>query len=143
MALRAARLPKTNAARRRAGGPRRVQRTEGYLPLSLSLVGVELFDMLSLGEADVVPDDEDDGELGDMVLELDVVPDGVLLVADDVVDVSVELELDGGGLIVVVVLELDDGNVLGVVEVVVVVLEVVAGVVDGVVVVDVVLLVSR
>jgi len=99
--------------------------------------------MLSLGEADVVPDDEDDGELGDMVLELDVVPDGVLLVADDVVDVSVELELDGGGLIVVVVLELDDGNVLGVVEVVVVVLEVVAGVVDGVVVVDVVLLVSR
>jgi hypothetical protein len=120
------------------------------------LVAVALFDMLSLGDADVVPDaelegdddedDDEDGEvLGDMLLELlDVLPDGELLVADDVLEVSVELEVDDGdvveGLIVPVLLELDDGEVLGVV---VDELELVDGVVDGVVVVDDVLLVSR
>jgi len=117
-----------------------------YLPLSLSFEGVELFDMLSLGVAEVVPDgaaeddDEDDGVevLGDMLLELlDVLPDGELLVADEELDVSVELEVDGVGLIVPVLLELDDGGV------VVDELELVDGVVDGVVVVDEVLLVSR
>jgi len=119
------------------------------LPLSLSLVALELLDMLSVD--DVVDEleldgdvDEDDEVLGDMLLELDVLPDGVVVVADD--EVSVELDVDDGdvvdGLIVPVLLELEDGEVLGVV-VVVVELELVAGVVDGVVVVDDVLLVSR
>jgi len=118
--------------------------------LSLSFVGVELFDMLSLGEADIVPDgvevedDEDEGAApGAMLLELlDALPDGVLLVEEDELEVSVELVpagevVDGA---IVLLLVLDEGAVPD--EVVAVELD--DGVVDGVVVVvDEVLLVSR
>ena len=113
------------------------------MPLSLSFAAVPLFDMLSLGVADVVPDeddDDDDGELGDMLLELlDVLPDGDVLDAfDEELDVSVDGEVVDG--LIVLLLELDDGAVLGVVDDE---LELVDGVVEGVVVVDDVLLVSR
>ena len=115
------------------------------MPLSLSLEGVPLFDRLSDGEADVVPEDDDEGAevLGDMLLELlDVLPDGAVLEAfDDELDVSVDDVagdvVDG---LIVLLLEVEDGAVPGVV--VVDELEV-DGVVDGVVVVDDVLLVSR
>jgi len=122
------------------------------LPLSLSFDGVELFDMLSVGEAEVVPDeldgddeldeDEDGDEdepLGAMLLELlELLPDGVLVVAEDELFVPLDGE-DVDGLIVPV-LELDGEVVLGVV---VLELDEVPGVVDGVLVVDDVLLVSR
>ena len=103
-----------------------------------------LFDMLSDGEAEVVPDvddEDDDGAevLGDMLLDvLDALPDGDVVEAlDDELDVSVD-EVDG---LMVLLLELVEGAVPGVV-VVVEELEV-DGVVEGVVVVDDVLLVSR
>lgn len=134
-----------------ADGPRRKGARCGfrYLPLSLSLVGVELFVMLSLGDAEVVPgaielDDEDDGAdepLGAMLLDvLELLPDGVLVVADDELLVSVDDELVDGLIVPVLEVELDGDVVLGVV---VLELEAVDGVVDGVVVVDEVLLVSR
>jgi hypothetical protein len=96
----------------------------------LSFAAVPLLDMLSDG----------DGVLGDMLLELlDVLPDGDVLDALDDELVSV----DGvEGLIVLLLLELDEGEVLGDIvdddE-----LDVAGGVVEGVVVVDDVLLVSR
>ena len=101
--------------------------------------------MLSLGEADVVPDDDEeegDDVLGDMLLELlDVLPEGDVLDAlDDELDVSVDGLVDG---VVELLLELDDGEVvLG--DIVDDELELDGGVVEGVVdVVDDVLLVSR
>ena len=126
-----------------------------YLPLSLSFDGVELFDMLSVGEADVVPDeldgddeldedeegDEDEPLGGDMLLEvLELLPDGVLVVADDELFVSVDGDVVDGLIVPVLELELDGEVVLGVV---VLELDEVPGVVDGVLVVDDVLLVSR
>lgn len=123
---------------------------DAYLPLSLSFVGVPLFDMLSDGDAEVVPeeddDDGDDGVLGDMLLELlDVLPDGDVLDAfDEELDVSLGEVVDGDevdGLIVLLLL-LDDGDVL-LGEVVEEDELLAGGVVDGVVVVEDVLLVSR
>jgi hypothetical protein len=106
-----------------------------YLPLSLSFDGVELFDMLSDGDG-VVLDEEllEAGALGVILLELDVLPDGAVVVADD------DVPVDGVSGVVEELLEVDGVIVLGVV-VVVVELDV-AGVPEGVVVDDV-LLVSR
>ena len=111
--------------------------------------------MLSVGEADVVPDeldgddeldedeegDEDEPLGGDMLLEvLELLPDGVLVVADDELFVSVDGDVVDGLIVPVLELELDGEVVLGVV---VLELDEVPGVVDGVLGVDDVLLVSR
>jgi len=127
---RPARETADSNATRSAGTPtdRVAAKRDAYLPLSLSFVAVPLFDMLSDGVADVVPDDG--GEvLGDMLEPLD----GGVLDVDEELDVSVDGLVDGDvveGLIVLLVV----GDV-GV--------ELVDGVVEGVVVVDDVPLVSR
>jgi hypothetical protein len=131
---------KCNAVRRdRRRTALQGERCGSYLPLSLSFDAVELFDMLSDGDADVVPDElegdeelDDDGELDDeplgAMLLLELLPDGVPLL-DDELDVPLDGdEVDG---LIVPVLELEGDVVLGVV---VVELDEEPGVVAGVLV---------